>query len=133
MTNVVDVSIRIEAEPTTVFEFFTDPEKMVRWKGTKALLEPHPGGVYRVDVNGQVAVGEYLELVPPERVVFTWGWEGNEGLPPGSTRVEITLTADGDGTLVRLLHTELPTEESAVQHGQGWDHFLGRLQIAAKT
>ena len=132
MTHLVDMSIRIEAEPATVFEFFTDPEKMVRWKGTKALLDPRPGGEYRVDVTDlQIAVGEYVEIVPPERVVFTWGWEGNDGVPPGSTRVEITLTADGDGTVVRLLHTDLPTEEAAARHGQGWDHFLARLQVAA--
>lgn len=132
MTHLVDMSIRIEAEPAAVFEFFTDPEKMVRWKGSKALLDPRPGGEYRVDVNDlQIAVGEYVEVVPPERVVFTWGWEGNDGIPPGSTRVEITLTADGDGTVVRLVHTDLPTEEAAAQHGQGWTHFLSRLQIAA--
>jgi uncharacterized protein YndB with AHSA1/START domain len=132
VTHLVDMSIRIEAEPAAVFEFFTDPEKMVRWKGTKALLDPRPGGEYRVDVTDeQIAVGEYVEIVPPERVVFTWGWEGNDGVPPGSTRVEITLTADGDGTVVRLLHTDLPTEEAAAQHGQGWDHFLARLQVAA--
>ena len=132
MTHLVDMSIRIEAEPAVVFEFFTDPEKMVRWKGTKALLDPRPGGEYRVDVTDlQIAVGEYVEIVPPERVVFTWGWEGNDGVPPGSTRVEITLTADGDGTVVRLLHTDLPTEEAAARHSQGWDHFLARLQVAA--
>ena len=132
MTHLVDMSIRIEAEPAAVFEFFTDPEKMVRWKGSAAKLDPRPGGEYRVNVNDlQIAVGEYVEIVPPERVVFTWGWEGNDGVPPGSTRVEITLTDDGDGTVVHLLHTDLPTEEAAVQHGQGWDHFLTRLQVAA--
>ncbi len=132
MTHLVDMSIRIEAEPAAVFEFFTDPEKMVRWKGSAAKLDPRPGGEYRVNVNDlQIAVGEYVEIVPPERVVFTWGWEGNDGVPPGSTRVEITLTADGDGTVVHLLHIDLPTEEAAAQHGQGWDHFLTRLQVAA--
>jgi uncharacterized protein YndB with AHSA1/START domain len=134
MTNVmnqVDVSIRIEAEPAVVFEFFTDPEKMIRWKGIAAKLDPRPGGIYHVDVGGNAAVGEFLEVVPPERVVFTWGWEGNDGLPPGSTRVEITLTPDGDGTVVRLVHTDLPTEQSARQHGQGWTHYLERLRIAA--
>lgn len=132
MTNLVDLSIRIDAEPKAVFEFFTDPEKMVRWKGIAAKLDPRPGGVYRVSVTDrQIAVGEYVEIVPPERVVFTWGWEGNDGVPPGSTRVEITLTADGDGTVVRLLHTDLPNEQAAAQHGQGWEHFLSRLQIAA--
>ena len=65
---------------------------MLRWKGVSADLDPRPGGVYRVDMNGRdVAKGEYLEVVPHSRVVFTWGWEGEESaVPPGSTTVEIT-------------------------------------------
>ena len=69
--------VRIAARPETVFSFFTDRDKMVRWKGTDATLEPWPGGVYRVNVTGRdVARGEYIEVVPNSRVVFTWGWGG---------------------------------------------------------
>jgi uncharacterized protein YndB with AHSA1/START domain len=132
---VVEREIRIAARPETVFEFFTDPEKMVLWKGREAELDPEPGGIYRVEMGDRiVARGEYVEVDPPRRVVFTWGWEGQESgehvVPPGSSRVEITLDPDADGTLVRLRHLDLP-EETREIHGQGWDLYLGRLAVAA--
>jgi uncharacterized protein YndB with AHSA1/START domain len=90
-----------------------------------------------VEINEQaIARGEYLEVDAPNRVVFTWGWEGQESgdgehaVPPGSSRVEVELTPDGDGTLVRLRHLDLP-EQSREIHGQGWDLYLGRLAKVA--
>jgi uncharacterized protein YndB with AHSA1/START domain len=132
---VVEREIRIAARPETVFDFFVDPEKMVQWKGRRAELDPRPGGIYRVEIGGPaIARGEYVEIDPPSRVVFTWGWEGQESGPhavaPGSSRVEVELTPDGDGTIVRLRHLDLP-EESREIHGQGWDNYLGRLAKAA--
>lgn len=135
--NAVEREVRIAARPETVFPFFTDPDKMVRWKGTRAELDPQPGGVYRVEMSEQIiAQGEYVEIEPPRRVVFTWGWVGQESgsgehaVPPGSSRVEVTLEPDGDGTLVRLRHLGLP-EEAREIHGEGWDLYLGRLVVAA--
>ena len=99
---VYEREVRIAARPEVVFQFFLDPAKIVRWKGTEAALDPRPGGIYRVNVTGHdIARGEYLEIVPHSRIVFTWGWE--EGpIAPGSTTVEVTLTPSGDGTIVRL-------------------------------
>jgi uncharacterized protein YndB with AHSA1/START domain len=135
--DVVEREVRIAARPETVFPFFTDPDKMTQWKGRDAELDPRPGGVYRVEINDQAIVrGEYVEVDPPYRVVFTWGWEGQDSgagehaVPPGSSRVEITLEQDGEGTLVRLRHLDLP-EQSREIHGQGWDHYLGRLAKAS--
>ena len=125
---MVEQQVRIAARPETVFPFFTDPEKMTMWKGTWANLDPRPGGMYRVNVTGTaIARGEYLEVSPVTRVVFTWGWEGKDSaVPPGSSTVEVTLTPDGDGTVVRLLHRGL-SAEAAAEHRQGWTHYLGRL------
>jgi uncharacterized protein YndB with AHSA1/START domain len=79
-----------------------------------------------------IVIGEYVAVDPPHRVVFTWGWAGDyAATPPGSSTVEITLTPDGDGTLVRIVHSNLPTAESAELHGHGWDQYLPRLAIAA--
>jgi uncharacterized protein YndB with AHSA1/START domain len=131
-TQAIERELRIDASPETVFEFFTDPEKIVRWKGRAATLDPRPGGVYRVELNAEaIVIGEFLEVDPPNRVVFTWGWDGDfAATPPGSSTVEITLTPEGDGTLVHLVHSGLPNADSVEQHAHGWDMYLGRLEIA---
>lgn len=105
--------------------------------GRRAELDARPGGIYLVEINDQAtAKGEFIELVPPSRVSFTFGWDGQEagsgehGVPPGSSRVEITLAPDGDGTLVTLRHFDLP-EDARAMHGQGWELYLTRLEIAA--
>lgn len=128
----VERQVRIDARPETVFAFFVDPAKMVQWKGIEATLDPRPGGMYRVDVTGRdVARGEYLVVEPPRRVVITWGWEGDgHPVPPGASTVEITLTPDGEGTLLRLRHSGL-TAAQGQEHLAGWDHYLERLVIRA--
>jgi uncharacterized protein YndB with AHSA1/START domain len=70
--------------------------------------------------------GEYVEIEPPKRVVFTWGVPGRDSLPPGSTTVEIVLTADGPDTVVELFHHDLPAEEFD-SHLAGWTAKLDRL------
>jgi uncharacterized protein YndB with AHSA1/START domain len=128
----VDISVRIAARPDTVFRFLTDPDRMRAWMGEPVEVDPRPGGVYRVSViDGNVAIGEYVEVVADERVVWTWGWEGSATIPPGSSVVEVTLTPDGDGTLLRLRHSGLPDEEAVNDHGRGWAHYTARLALAA--
>ena len=129
---VVEREVRIAARPETIFGFFTDPVRMLRWKGIEAELDPRPGGTYRVQINAQaIARGQYVAVEPHRRVVFTWGWEGEgQPVPPGSSTVEVTLTPDGDETVLRLTHRGLPAELRDV-HGHGWDHFLSRLATAA--
>jgi uncharacterized protein YndB with AHSA1/START domain len=83
-------------------------------------------------VQGQhQSVGEYVEIVPNQRVVFTFGWD-QEGNPitPGSTTVEISLHPEGAKTLVRLAHRGLP-DDAVSDHTNGWDHYLSRLAAAA--
>ena len=130
--DIITQEIRIAAHPETVFAFLTDPEKILRWKGKSATIDPRPGGIYRVDINGRnIARGQYVEVVPNRRVVFTWGWEGEGSpAPPGSSTVEITLVPDGDGTILRLVHHGLP-EEARDAHAHGWTHYLSRLAVAA--
>ena len=120
--------IMIDATPETVFPFLTEPDKHKEWEGTQVELDPRPGGIYRVLIAGEYqAAGEFVEVVPNERVVFTFGWE-QEGNPitPGSTRIEITLHAEGSKTRLRMVHSGLP-EDAVADHTEGWDHYLGRL------
>ncbi len=129
---VVQREIRIDAAPSTVFEFLTDPAKMVRWMGIQAVLDPRPGGDYAVNINGHERVsGEVIEIVPDRRLVFTWGWE-DEALPvaPGESTVEISLEPDGAGTLLRLTHRDLPPGMHRF-HRLGWDYALDRLALMA--
>ncbi|HEY1595046.1 MAG TPA: SRPBCC domain-containing protein [Thermoleophilaceae bacterium] len=130
--SAVEREIRIDAAPETIFEFLVEPDKMPLWMGRKAELEPRAGGVYRVDINGEyIANGEFVEVDPPRRVVFTWGWEGDgTAVPPGTSTVEITLAPEGDSTLVRLVHTDLPEAERE-PHRHGWDLYMERLALIA--
>ncbi len=124
--------IVIDAAPETIWPFLTDPERHVEWMGTVATIDPRPGGVYRVLVGGKhQAGGEFVEVITNEKVVFTFGWdEPSHPIPAGSTTVEITLHAEGDKTRVRLAHRDLP-DDALGDHGNGWEHVLGRLAIVA--
>ena len=136
-TTSVEREVTIAASPETVWEFLVDPDKATRWMGLTASFDPSPGGEYRVGViPGHTAAGEFVELDPPRRLVFTWGWEpGHEGasaVPPGSSTIEIELVPSGEGTILRFRHHGLPDTKAAESHGHGWDHYLERLVIAAR-
>ena len=64
--------------------------------------------------------------------MFTWGWDNQEGVPPGSSTIEVELTPQGDGTSLHFVHRDLPNAESAESHAHGWDHYFERLAIAAQ-
>jgi uncharacterized protein YndB with AHSA1/START domain len=133
---MLEREVAIAASPETVWEFLVDPIKATRWMGQECTFDARPGGVYRCAViPGHTASGQFVELDPPRRLVFTWGWEpGAEGanpVPPGSSTIEIELVPDGDGTRLRFTHGDLPSAEAADSHGHGWDHYLERLQVAA--
>jgi uncharacterized protein YndB with AHSA1/START domain len=76
-------------------------------------------------------LGEFVEVDRPRRIVFTWGWEMTLfKTPPQSTLVEVSLTPDGEDTVVRLTHRRLPPATIAL-HSAGWHHYLARLVLAA--
>jgi uncharacterized protein YndB with AHSA1/START domain len=139
--DAVEIERRVAARPEIVFAYFTDAAKYERWQGNHATLDPVPGGRFEVTVSGQtktVAKGVYVEVDPPRRVVFTWGWVQADWLPdgmrvpPGSTTVEVTLVPDGDGTILRLRHGGLPSAAVRQFHTWGWDLSLDRLVLASE-
>jgi uncharacterized protein YndB with AHSA1/START domain len=131
----VEYEHRVPGSPATVFEYFTDPQKYQRWKGQDAELDPRPGGIYRVSfLPGVWVSGEYLVVDPPDRILLSWGFEstielpsGLAQVPAGSTTVEFSFVVDGDGTIVRVRHMGLPSEEAHWAHGLGWKRYLPRL------
>ena len=119
----------INAAPATIFPYLVDPELLVRWMGTEAVVDPVPGGEFRVLCGGvNPSAGHFVEVVPNEKVIFTFGWDvAGHPIPPGSSEVEITLTPDGERTLLRLVHRGLP-DDAISDHLGGWTYYLARLE-----
>ncbi len=122
MTEIV-IERRISAPPVTVDKYLTESEKWSLWQGVTASLDARPGGIFAMSMaDGATARGQFVELIPDSRVVFTWGWVDRPGIPPGSTTVEIDLSPDGDNTILVLTHRAVPTDEIAL-HKMGWAHY----------
>ncbi|HEX2114130.1 MAG TPA: SRPBCC domain-containing protein [Alphaproteobacteria bacterium] len=130
---VVRREVKIAAPPATVFAFLTDPEKILRWMGTEATLEPHPGGLYLVNVSGRdIARGRFTEVIPVHRLAYSFGWDGDDKkTPPESSLVEIDLIEEAGGTLLRMTHSGLRDAEACASHERGWTHYFARLAVAA--
>jgi uncharacterized protein YndB with AHSA1/START domain len=145
-STAVEVSVQLAAAPETVFPYFTEPGRYVQWMGSEATLEPSPGGTYRVRMpDGFRAAGTFLHVDPPHQLAFTWGFadadavqrskheqnrasSGNP-MPPGSTRVTVTLDAADGGTRLTLRHDDLPSPELVEGHRVAWGIYLTRLAV----
>ena len=126
--------VQIAAPPATVFAFLTDPDKILSWMGAEATTEVHPGGLYLIKgigKNAVVARGAFREVVPVHRLAYSFGWDGNDEMPPGSSLVEIDLLDRDGGTLLRMTHSGLPNAVQCANHDRGWAHYMDRLAIAA--
>jgi len=122
----------IAAPRANVFAFLTDPEKIRQWMGTEAATEVHPDGLYLIKgIGGKSARGKFREVVPVHRLAYSFGWEGSDEVPPGSSLIEIDLIEQDGGTLLRMTHSGLPNAEQCASHAKGWAHYLGRLTEAA--
>jgi uncharacterized protein YndB with AHSA1/START domain len=124
----------IDAPADHVFKHFVDPALFGLWMAEGATLDPTPDGIVRWTYpNGDTVSGRYVEVDPPRRLVFTYGWErADVQIPPGSTTVEVDLVARDDGaTLVTLVHRGLE-DGAADAHRGGWAHYLDRLRRTAE-
>lgn len=131
MTHVkLDRTIEIRATRATVFKFFTDAERWARWWGKGSTIEPVVGGAIAIVYpDGSRATGEVRELVAGERLVFTFGYEG-EGKPikPGGSLVTIELADAPLGTRLTLVH-EVADEATRALHAYGWRYQLARFAV----
>lgn len=126
---LADATIDIAADRDAVFELFTTESGLTRWMAREATIDLRPGGRWRwVHDNGDASSGEYLEIEPPSRLSFTYGWESGmfDDVGPGTTRVEVTFASIDDGTRVTIVHAGLPATH-VERHAAGWSHFLSVL------
>ena len=120
----LDRRVTIGARPETVFSFFTDTGRWASWWGAGSSIDAVPGGRVLIKYpNGAEASGEILEIVPPSRIVFTFGYAGNAQLGPGQSRVTIRLEPTPDGTRLDLRH-EFADAALRDHHVQGWRYEL---------
>jgi len=122
----LDREVVICARRDTVFRFFTDSDRWARWWGAGSRVDPRPGGEAVIVYPGGATARGVVELVEPvARFVFTYGYEPpGAPIPPGGSRVTITLTEEAGGTRVTLRH-EVATSELRDQHVAGWRYQMG--------
>ena len=117
-------TIAIDAPREAVFRFFTDTPRWAAWWGAGSTIDARPGGPLLILHPGGVEVrGEVVEIAPPERIVFTYGYASGSPIPAGGSRVTIHLAAEGRGTRLRLVH-EFAEEAARDHHVQGWRYQL---------
>jgi uncharacterized protein YndB with AHSA1/START domain len=120
----LDRTVVIQAAPQTVFSFFTQNDRWAAWWGAGSTIEPTSGGrLFIRHPDGTESSGEVLEVMPPERIVFTYGFESGNPMPPGSSRVTIKLEPLGLSTRLLLLH-EFAEPGVRDEHVQGWRYQL---------
>jgi uncharacterized protein YndB with AHSA1/START domain len=129
----------INAPPARVYKAWTDPAELQRWFGPEDVrtikidADVRVGGKYRWDLLKQdgeewACFGEYRELVPGKKIVFTWKWDDDESWENHNSIVTVEFSARDGGTEVKLTHEQLPSEESRDRHSQGWNSVLDRLE-----
>lgn len=124
-------TVLISARRETVFRFFTDSKRFADWWGEGSTIEGKPGGSYLIRYpNGLLASGKILEMNPPERIVFTYGYESGKPFPPGQSRVTVTLQELEEGTRLTLRH-EFSDPSVRDEHIQGWRYQLALFANAA--
>ena len=129
----------INAVPARVYDAWTDLAQLRQWFGPENVrtrnltADVRVGGKYRWDLTSpegeeMSAFGEYKELVPGKKIVFTWQWDDDEVWANRTSVVTIELFERGDGTELRLRHEQLPSEESRDRHSEGWNSLLDGLE-----
>src|ERR1700733_5140803 len=126
----------LKAPPAKVFAAWTDPEKVKHWMGPGEIkvlhveTDPRTGGRFNWGMrapNGEehAVSGVYREVVPNEKLVFTWAWKST---PERESLVTVLIKPDGDGSLLTLTHEQFFDEDVRDRHQQGWAGALDKME-----
>jgi uncharacterized protein YndB with AHSA1/START domain len=135
---------RLNAPPEKVYAAWTNPAQLAKWFGPKDIealrieLDPRVGGRFKIVMRdtdactGTAEAGEehhvsgvYREVVPNEKLVFTWAWRST---PERESLVTVLIKPDGAGSLLTLIHAQLFDEEARDRHEHGWIGCLDKLE-----
>jgi uncharacterized protein YndB with AHSA1/START domain len=129
----------LDAPRSLVFKVWTEPSHVVRWLGPKGFTAPsckmdlRPGGAWQACIRSPEGTehrmqGVYREIVEPERLVFTFAWENDQGEPGHQTLVTVTFAEQGGKTLLTFHQAVFETVESRDSHHGGWGECFDRLE-----
>jgi uncharacterized protein YndB with AHSA1/START domain len=136
---VLELERLIPVPPERVFEYWTEPDLLLKWFGPEGFdipthdLDIRPGGRWRTVLRtpeGQLRTvsGVYNAIEPPRRLVFTWGWDDDNGKRGHETEVTVTLEPTPGGTRLRLVQQVFQTAEVGNLHKGGWTSAFNKLQ-----
>ncbi len=124
LAHQLDRTIVIGAPPEVVFRYFTDPARWAAWWGAGSTIDARPGGrVFVRYPEGTEAAGEVIDIAPPSRIVFSYGYVSGKPVPAGGSRVTIRLEPSARGTRLHLVH-EFADAAARDEHVQGWRYQL---------
>ena len=135
----LEIKRLIKAPRDRVYAAWTDPAQLKQWFGpekvqTRDLIaETRVGGKFRWDLTNSegekmTCLGEYRELEPGKKIVFTWQWDDDETWENHTSIVTVELSDADGGTELRLTHEQLPNEASRDGHTGGWNSALDKLE-----
>ena len=137
----VTLKRRLNAAPAQVYAAWTNPAQLARWFGPAgtvegsvvAELDVRVGGRFRASFTGGLdgnseyheVGGTYREVVPNQKLVFTWAWHTT---PERESLVTITIKPDGDGSLLTLHHEQFFDQAACDGHTRGWNQTLDKFE-----
>ena len=131
---VIRLQRLLPASPQEVFDAWTDPESLQQWfcpetvSLAKVELDVRVGGHFRIVMRDETKdlahTGEYREIVPPQRLVFTWR---SSGTYDQETLVTVEFHGRGKMTEIELTHELLPDVDAAGSHTRGWQSIMEKL------
>ena len=129
---------RFRARPEKVWTAWTDPETLIGWFSTtkakpgsmRAELDVRAGGRYRISFEMQSGEysevgGVYREVVPNEKLVFSWAWHSTK---ERESLVTVSIRPDGAGSLMVFTHEQFFDEAARDNHAKGWSELFGQLE-----
>ncbi|MGD2110673.1 MAG: SRPBCC domain-containing protein [Phycisphaerae bacterium] len=134
----VELTHTFNAPRDRVFAAWTESDQIMQWFGpatcqvTKATVDLRVGGEYRFVVNpgdgSKVEIfGEFKEVVPPQKLVYTWSFEPTREDPVTDSLVTVEFNERGDWTDLVLRHEALPSEKEKQEHTKGWNGCIENL------